>query len=550
MKIALAQLNYHIGNFEKNVAAILAAIKKGKDQKADLVVFAELALCGYPPRDFLNYPEFIGRCQKAIEEIAAECKGVAALVGAPSVNPNPKGKRLLNSAFFIAEGKVQKIISKTLLPTYDVFDEYRYFEPNNKFEVIQHQGVNLAVTICEDIWNLGDRPMYTISPMDKLMAQEPDAIINIAASPFSYAHLEERKKVAMENAKKYKLPVFYLNHVGAQTELIFDGGSMVINPHGELYDELLPFEEDFKIYKLGMIADPDAPTPGKNPTKIIPPKIQRIHDALVMGIREYFTKMNFQKAVIGLSGGVDSAVVLLLAKKALGKENVKAILMPSQFSTDHSVKDAEELAKSTGIPYEIIPIEKLYTSFMTSLKGIFGNSPFGLAEENLQARIRGTLLMAISNKFGHILLNTTNKSEMAVGYGTLYGDMAGGLAVLGDVYKTDVYEIAAYLNKTKKIIPANIISKAPSAELRPDQKDADSLPDYSVLDKILYQYIELSKGAEEIIKMDMPADVVKKTIRMVDYSEYKRYQFAPILRVSGKAFGMGRRMPIVAKYST
>lgn len=547
MKIALAQLSYHVGNFEGNVLKIKSTIQKAKDAGAELVVFAELSVSGYPPRDFLEFDDFIDKCQKAVTEIAAKCRGIAAIIGTPTLNPEFQGKDLYNSACFLYDGMVRHVRHKTLLPNYDVFDEYRYFEPNKKWEVIEYKDQKIALTICEDLWNVGNDPMYTVNPMDKLAESELDLMINIAASPFNYNQHQVRTDVLRENAKMYHLPLFYVNHVGAQTELLFDGGSMVIDANGKIIHELNYFEEDF------FMVDTFNMKPGNCERQIDKyPKDQiktgLIHDALVMGIRTYFHKLGFTKAILGLSGGIDSAVTLALAIKALGKDNVISVLMPSQYSSDHSVSDSLEMLENTGSPQHTIKINDTHQIFRQTLKPIFGNSPTGLADENLQARTRGVYLMAIANKFGYILLNTSNKSEAAVGYGTLYGDMNGGISVLGDVYKTEVFDLARYINIEEEIIPKNIITKPPSAELRPNQKDSDSLPDYEILDKILYQYIEQRKGPKELIALGFSEELVKRTLKLVNTNEYKRYQTPPILRVSPKAFGMGRRMPIVAKY--
>jgi NAD+ synthase (glutamine-hydrolysing) len=543
MKIALAQLNYHIGNFEQNEEKIIHAIQKAKQGGADLVVFAELAISGYPPRDFLEFDDFINKCVAGIQRIAAQCLGIAAIIGGPVKNTEPKGKDLFNAAFFLEDGRIKSEHYKSLLPNYDIFDEYRYFEPNTNFQTVDYLGKRLAITICEDLWNIGDDLLYRLNPMDELYKQNPDIIINIAASPFHYNQATQRKEKLLQNVNKYKLPLFYVNHVGAQTELLFDGGSLVYNQEGMLVDEMVYFEEDLKIYDINLLAKSQLAGAERKPSRI-----SLIHDALVMGVRNYFQKLGFSKAILGLSGGIDSAVTLVIAAEALGAENVRAVLLPSQYSSDHSVKDAEDLAKNLDVEYDIIPIKDNYQSFEATLKPWFENLPFNIAEENIQARIRGLILMALSNKFGHIVLNTSNKSEAAVGYGTLYGDMNGGLSVLGDVYKTEVFELARYINLEKEIIPVNTITKPPSAELRPDQKDSDSLPDYEILDEILLQYIENRKGPDEIIQMGFDKALVDKTLKLVNINEYKRYQTAPTLRVSPKAFGMGRRMPIVAKY--
>lgn len=546
MKLALAQLNYHIGNFEENISKIKKTIQNAREQKADLAVFAELAICGYPPRDFLEFSDFIEKCLSGMEEIARECNGIAAIVGGPSINPNEKGKPLFNSAFLLSDGKIQLVVNKSLLPNYDIFDEYRYFEPNRVFNTVNINNHKIALTICEDLWNIDDDPLYTISPMDELVGQNPELIINIAASPFSYDQNKVRKDILIRNAKKYRLPLIYVNHVGAQTELIFDGGSLAMDASGNIIKELAAFEEDFAIIDLKNLI--------KEKEKCVftffreSGKIQLIHDALVLGIRDYFQKMGFSKAILGLSGGIDSAVTLALAKEALGNENCLAVLLPSQFSSDHSVNDARQLVENINVKYHIISIEEVFHSFEHILHPYFKDLPFGLAEENMQARARAVILMAISNKLGYILLNTSNKSEAAVGYGTLYGDMCGGLSVLGDVYKTDIFTLARYINRNGEIIPENTIIKPPSAELRPNQKDSDSLPEYDILDKILYQYIEKRKGPRELVGMGFDEAVVRRVLRMVNTNEWKRYQTPPILRVSPKAFGMGRRMPIVGKY--
>jgi NAD+ synthase (glutamine-hydrolysing) len=543
LKIAIAQINYHIGNFESNEKKVIEAIEKAKVRQADLVLFAELAISGYPPRDFLEFDDFINRCYKSVGKIAGHCTGIAAVIGGPARNPDVKGKDLYNTAYFLADGKIVSEHHKTLLPNYDVFDEYRYFEPNTVFQTVEYSGQRLAITICEDLWNIGDDLLYRSNPMDELFRQKPDVIINIAASPFHYEQAQLRKAKLIQNVNKYRLPLFYVNHVGAQTELLFDGGSLVINSNGKVVDELAYFDEDFRIYDLGMIEN--SVIEDRIP---LPSKIELIQDALIMGIRNYFQKLGFTKAVLGLSGGIDSAVTLVLAVRALGNENVHALLLPSRFSSDHSVDDAVQLAQNLCVKYEIIPIHQAYEAIDSSLKPIFKDLSFDITQENIQARIRGIYLMALCNKFGYILLNTSNKSEAAVGYGTLYGDMNGGLSVLGDVYKTEVFELAKLINQKGIIIPENTIVKPPSAELRPGQKDSDSLPDYQILDQVLYQYIEKRKGPDELLQMGFDENLVRKTLKLVNTNEYKRYQTPPILRVSSKAFGMGRRMPIVARY--
>ncbi len=543
MKIALAQLNYHIGNFENNTVKIKKTILKAKRLGVDLVVFAELSVCGYPPRDFLEFEDFISQCNAVVDDIASVSNGIAVIIGSPTVNPDVKGKDLFNSALFINDGKVISTHHKSLLPNYDVFDEYRYFEPSLKSNVVNYLGKNIAVTICEDLWNIGEEVLYPYSPMDDLITQNPDLIINIAASPFNYDQRNIRKDVLSKNASKYHIPLLYVNHVGTQTELIFDGGSLVIDAKGRVAEELKYFEEDFIVVDTDNL---NTVTELKEEEHI--QDIALIHDALVLGIKDYFYKLGFKKAILGLSGGIDSAVTLVLAAEALGSRNIKALLLPSRFSSQHSIDDAVLLADNIQVPYETIHLDEAYKSFGSLLSPFFKDMPFDVTEENLQARIRAVLLMAFTNKFGYVLLNTSNKSEAAVGYGTLYGDMCGGLSVLGDLYKTQVYDLANYINREMEVIPINSITKPPSAELRPDQKDSDSLPEYDILDKILYNYIEKRKGPKELIAMGFDEAVVKKTLRLVNMNEYKRHQTPPILRVSPKAFGMGRRMPIVGKY--
>jgi len=547
MKIAIAQLNYHIGNFEENTSKIIDYIGKSKAGGAELVVFTELSVTGYYPHDLLERKEFIEQSEKALNQIATHCNGIAAIVGGPRINPEPRGKKLFNSAFFMYDGAIQHVVNKSLLPTYDIFDEYRHFEPNKTFSVFDFGGKKIAITICEDLWDeqetqneFGREKLYQLSPLKELSALNPDLVINISASPFSFNQENWRKNILVKNAIKYQLPIVYANQVGAQTELIFDGGSFYINKKGEIQEELNYFEEDFRII------DTEVSTQNLQPKTEY---IEKIYHALVLGIRDYFTKMGFKKATLGLSGGIDSALVSVLAVQALGKENVRVLLMPSRYSSDHSIDDALQLAKNLGIEYQIIPIQTMVDSFEQSLLDVFANLKSDITEENIQARTRGILLMAISNKFGNILLNTTNKSESAVGYGTLYGDMNGGLSVLGDVYKTDIFKMANWINREHEIIPINTIQKPPSAELRPDQKDSDSLPDYDILDQILFDYIELNLSPEEIIAKGFDESTVLRTVKMVNNNEYKRFQAPPILRISSKAFGFGRRMPLVAKYS-
>lgn len=546
MKIALAQLNYHIGNFEKNTQKMIEQIKIAQSSNVDLICFGELSICGYPPRDFLEFDDFIHKSEEAIQEIATHSQNIGIILGAPTRNPVLDGKDLYNSAIFIYNGAVIGRAHKALLPTYDIFDEYRYFEPAHQFETISFKGKKIALTICEDIWNIGnDNPLYTICPMDHLIEERPDFMVNISASPFSSDHAKDRLNVVKNNTLKYGIPMFYVNHVGAQTEIIFDGGSIVCSPKGNIFREMPYFTESMEYFDLSEVEEY-----GLEDRENSKEKWNLIEQALICGLRDYFSKLGFKKAIIGLSGGIDSALTAALAAKALGSENVHGLLMPSQYSSEHSVKDALDLCANMGISHDIIEIESVYHAFKDRLSPLFSGTEENVTEENLQARIRGTLLMAMSNKFGHILLNTTNKSEMAVGYGTLYGDLCGGLSVLADLYKTEVFDLAKWINREKTLIPWNSIQKPPSAELRPNQKDSDSLPEYDILDPILFEYIENRKGPKEIVELGFDDQLVRRVLRLVNLNEFKRYQTAPVLRISNKAFGMGRRMPIVAKYLT
>ena len=550
MKFTVAQLNYHIGNFTGNKDLICKAIKKAKAAGSDLIIFSELCIPGYPPLDLLDRLDFIEKCDQTVIEVAKECTGIAAIVGSPTINKKPDGKKLYNSALLLSEGKIIYSANKSLLPTYDIFDEYRYFEPERQFSVFLFKGLRLAITICEDLWD--EQPfdnefektrLYTVSPMEELARQNPDIIINIAASPFSYTKIEAKENIFISKALKYKIPVISVNQTGANTELIFDGASILVNEKGEIFNHLPFFEEAVETYSFENIKSGSL---AENKTK--PDSISLIYKALVTGLRDYFKKTCLKNCIIGLSGGIDSALCLCLAVEALGNENVRALLMPSRYSSDHSVTDAVTLANSLKVQYDIINIENPFRAFEEDLAPVFKGTIRDVTEENIQARIRAILLMAVSNKHGCIVLNTSNKSEAAVGYGTLYGDMAGGLSVIGDVYKTDVYRLASFINREGEIIPENIIRKLPSAELRPDQFDTDSLPDYTILDSILYQYIELQKPASRIIKEGADKETVIKVIRMIDFNEYKRYQAPPVLRISSKAFGAGRRMPLVARF--
>ncbi|MCU0461652.1 MAG: NAD+ synthase [Bacteroidales bacterium] len=550
MRISVAQINFHIGNFEKNKGLICDAIDKAKADKADLVIFSELCVPGYPPLDLLDRIDFIEKCSSAVYEIALHCKGITAIVGSPTINENPQGKKLFNSALALSEGRIVFSANKALLPTYDIFDEYRYFEPGKRFSVFEFKGLRLAITICEDLWDeqhfdneFEKRRLYTISPMDELVKQHPDLVINISASPFSHSRIESKAEIFKTKARKYGIPVIQVNQTGANTELIFDGASMIINSRGEMWRRLPFFEEAFFSFDTSDIFA------GNDPVgDIRTGHVELMHKALVTGIRDYFSKTGFTSCILGLSGGIDSALCLALAVEALGNQNVRALLMPSTYSSEHSIKDAVDLANTLEVKYDIVSIEKPFTAFGEILEPLFHGMKSGITEENIQARIRAVILMAVSNKFGSILLNTSNKSEASVGYGTLYGDMAGGLSVLGDVYKTEIYKLARYINREREIIPQNSITKLPSAELKPDQLDTDSLPEYSILDEILYQYIELQKPADKISGNGIERATVDKVIFMINYNEFKRYQAPPVLRISSKSFGDGRRLPLVARY--
>jgi len=552
MNIFIAQQNYHIGNFEANTNKILKAIEEAKIKGGDLIVFSELSVCGYPPRDFLEFNDFIEQCEASVEKIRLAADSIAVLVGAPSRNPEIAGKDLFNSVFFIYENKIKNIVAKTLLPTYDIFDEYRYFEPANEWKVVDFKGKKIAVTICEDIWNVDENPLYRISPMDKLMEQQPDLMINLSASPFDYMHADGRLQTIKKNVLKYKLPIIYSNTVGSQTEIVFDGGSLTMNKNGTIIHQLPYFKESIESISWEELNKDSNEIETSNEQQInqLNPNlnIEAIYQALLIGIRDYFEKLGFKEAIVASSGGIDSAVVLALACEALGSHRVRSLLMPSAFSSDHSISDAIQLSQNLNNQYDIIPISTVFDSYNSALETVFKGTSFGLAEENLQSRIRGAMVMALANKKGYILLNTSNKSELSTGYGTLYGDMAGGIGILGDCYKMQVYALAQYINRDKVIIPNNILTKAPSAELRPNQKDSDSLPDYEILDQILFQYIERRKGPKEIIGQGFDETLVNRVLKLVNLNEYKRNQFCPIIRVSPKAFGIGRRVPIVAKY--
>ena len=542
MKIALAQLNYCIGDFERNTDKIVEAALHAQSEGADLVVFSELAVCGYFPFDCLEFSDFLGKCAHALDVIATRCHDIAVLVGCPVPNTNEGQKPLYNAAVLLDHGQRQ-VFCKKHIGANPLFDERKYFQPADDDRLLEWGGHRIAVMVGDDLRNQGPDPILMENRMDALVGMQPDLVIALAASAFDYTMPRRRCDILRQTVLKHELPLVMVNQVGAHSHLIFDGGSMAFASNGHVDTALPFFEEAVRLVDTDTLCFFRTAEDRLE----IPEKMALIHDALVTGVHDYFHKMGFKDAVIGLSGGLDSALVTYFAVQALGKEHVRVVLLPSQFSTDHSVKDAVDLAKKLDIVYDTVPIKPIYDSFMASLQPVFAGRPFDVTEENLQARIRGVILMAVSNKFGNVLLNTSNKSEAAVGYGTLYGDMCGGLSVIGDVYKTEAYALARYINKEEEIIPWNTITKAPSAELRPDQKDTDSLPEYDLLDRILFQYIEEACSAEEIIAQGFDEATVRRVIRMVNRNEFKRKQVAPILRVSPRSFGNERVLPIVAK---
>ena len=556
MKITLAQQNYHIGNLAYNESKIVEGIEYAKLCGSDLVVFSELAVCGYPPQDLILFDAFIDECHKALMRIATHAKGIAVLVGVPRFNPSETGKRLLNSACFIQDGEIVSYIDKTRLPNYDIFDESRYFEPAKQWQILNVKGIKMGVTICEDIWDdIGGR-LYETDPLSNISSFQPDFIINLSASPFDYTHQYKRNETIRKVSQKYGCAVMYCNAIGAHTNILFDGDSRAFGKDGSLVGSLPSFEEGYLNVTMDEKGNLSSDITDNNIQKnnfslhgFQPDwNIDLIHKALITGIKDYFGKMGFSKAILGSSGGIDSAVVLALAVEALGKDNVISLMMPSAYSSEHSVADAKQLSENLGNENHLVPILEIHNAFTSTLDFQFRNTQPGLAEENIQSRIRGNLLMAMANKRGAVLLNTSNKSELATGYGTLYGDMAGGISVLGDCYKLQVYELAKHINRNENIIPVNILTKAPSAELRPDQKDTDSLPEYDVLDPILFHYIERQISPSEIKNHIDAPEWIDKIIRMVNANEYKRHQFCPILRISPKSLGSGRKMPIVAKF--
>ena len=547
MRIALAQINPIVGDLAGNVASMVRAARRAEGARAALVVFPELCLTGYPPLDLLEQPSFLDAVERSVAELCEVLPpGLGVLLGAPVRNRASRGKPLQNAALLIHEGAVVGTVFKRLLPTYDVFDEYRYFEPAPRQPLLTFQGTRLGVHICEDMWNTDpdvSRHLYEGDPIEDLVADGAELLINLSASPYAMARTPYRRQLAGRIAARTRRPLVLVNQVGAQTDILFDGDSRVYDDMGRLVCVCRSFEEDLQVCDLSDMTPMDSPGGSR---------IADLHDALVMGIRDYVGKTGaFSGAIVGLSGGIDSAVTAALAVAALGPDRVEGVALPSKFSSEGSITDAIALARALGIRCDELSIGPAVDAVEHTLQGRFAGTASGLAEENVQARMRGLLLMALSNKFGRLVLTTGNKSEMAVGYCTLYGDMNGGLAVLADVYKMDVYALAEYINAQAghAVIPISTITKPPSAELRPDQKDEDSLPPYAVLDDILLRYIEKQQEAPQIAKeTGYDVDLVIGMLNMVDRNEYKRRQAAPGLRVSTKAFGTGRRIPIVMKW--
>ena len=545
MKIALAQINTTVGDFAGNVDRIVKFARCAAERKADLVVFHELAICGYPPRDLVEKPEFIQRSQAALERLATLLPDIPALVGYVRRSNVRQGKAAADAAALLHNKKVALDYSKILLPFYDVFDESRYFEPGNTAGLYTLQGQKIGVTICEDIWNdkyFWKTQLYKRDPAEETVAAGAKIIINIASSPFSTEKIQLRHDMLKTLALHHKLPVVYVNQVGGNDQLVFDGSSMAFNARGELCARAKSFEEDLVIFDTEDGAHEIHQAPAS--------ETEAVYQALLLGMRDYVSKCGFSKVIVGLSGGIDSSLVATLAADALGPENVLGISMPGPYSSSGSIRDADALARNLEIDFRVIPMTAIFEKYLTTLDSAFEGRPRDVTEENIQARVRGNILMALSNKLGSLVLSTGNKSELAVGYCTLYGDMAGGLAAIADVPKTMVYDLARYANRSGERIPSASLEKAPSAELRPNQTDQDTLPPYEVLDVILKAFIEENLSAEEIVqKHKLDRELVRQTIRRVNNAEYKRQQAAPALKVTAKAFGMGRRYPIAQKFT-
>jgi NAD+ synthase (glutamine-hydrolysing) len=541
MKIALAQINPTVGDINGNRDRALQVMGKAKSLNADIVVFPELCLTGYPPRDLLGLHGFVDSNLQALGEIAARTDRMGVVIGFVDRNRKKEGRDFHNSAAFLSQGKIQAVIHKTLLPTYDVFDEDRYFERSDSVELVQFRGRTLGLSICEDAWNSEDfwpKPLYSTDPIRNQVERGANLLINISASPYELDKPRFRYQMLLNHIRKHGVPFVYVNLVGGNDDLLFDGNSMVLGSKGNVVAQGKSFSDDL------LIADPDASADlGYNEGE----QSENLFRALVLGTRDYVHKCGFKSAVLGLSGGIDSSVVACIAAEALGPDNVLGVSMPSMYSAPESQEDARVLAQNLGMRFDVIPIRPAFRVFQESLAGVFAGRPEDETEENLQARIRGTILMALSNKFGHLVLGTGNKSELGAGYCTLYGDMVGGLAVISDVPKTLVYRLAAYINRLRKIIPQNTIQRAPTAELRPNQTDQDSLPEYDVLDGILRLRVEEQWSVDEIVARGYDQQTVRKVIRMIHANEYKRRQAATGLKVTTRAFGTGRRMPIAMR---
>jgi len=543
VKIALGQINPTIGDFSGNSRKIIDFARRAHATGAQLVMFPELAVCGYPPRDLLEKPAFVARSQQVVKEIAEAVPEITVICGFVSPAAVETGKSVMNSAAVLRDGKMQFVQHKRLLPTYDVFDELRYFDPASSQKVLQLDGQQIALTICEDAWNdkhFWHRRLYSIDPVDDLLHAGSNLVLNISASPYHLGKRELRRKMLETIARDNKVPVVLVNQVGGNDSLVFDGSSMAFGPDGNIVAQAKSFEEDLVFFDSETLkGDVHPQTEEGMPT---------VYAALVLGTRDYVRKCGFSKVIIALSGGIDSALTAAIAVDALGKENVTGVAMPSQYSSEHSIADARELAANLAIRFEIVPISPIFDSYRKALSGVFSGLPDDVAEENIQSRIRGNIVMAMSNKFGHLVLTTGNKSEVAVGYCTLYGDMVGGLGVISDVPKTMVYQLSHYVNSRRRVIPQSTIEKPPSAELRPGQKDSDTLPPYEILDNILEDYVEDYHSAEQIAEQrSYDVKVVRDVIRMIERSEYKRQQAAPGLKITPKAFGLGRRFPIAQK---
>ncbi len=542
MKAALAQINPTVGDLAGNEAKILAAYRRGVEAGVELVIFPELAVCGYPPRDLLHKSQFISQNQSVLERLAAATGTVGLLVGYVGKNSTRPGREATNAVALLQNGKILATRVKSLLPTYDVFDEDRYFEPAQENSPVEFNGQKIGLTICEDVWNDEDfwqDRRYRSNPAAELVAAGAKIICNVSASPWHLGKNKVRHEMLRSLAAKTKCPLLYCNVVGGNDELVFDGSSLAFNATGQIVGAGAMFAEDFIVVDTASIA---AVAPAPMPDE------EKIYKALVLGLRDYLHKCGFKSAVLGLSGGIDSAITAVIAVDALGKENVRGISLPSEFSSQGSLDDARILAQNLGIQYGVIPIQPMFAAVRAQLKELFAGRPEDTTEENIQARLRGVTLMAMSNKFGSLLLTTGNKSELAVGYCTLYGDMCGGLAVISDVPKTMVYRISNWVNREREIIPAASITKPPSAELRPDQTDQDSLPPYDVLDAILEKYVVECRSSDEIIRAGFDEATVRRVVRLIDFNEYKRRQAAPGLKVTSKAFGVGRRIPIAQRY--